>query len=159
MTYGVIAAHKTTHPNVKPSVDIGASASGDSKPESDVLPRGLFEAFASNGREVVMTADGNDTIPVAFGETKASTDACCTVARRAKRRAFDCILKLNNRIINIWKQRCSDAFAFSAPFHVVLPPRSKMKARSTHCQARCTMHWIKKARQNLKNLQVQVTVT
>jgi len=87
-----MAAHKTTHPKVKPSVDIGASASGVSNPESAELPRGLMTAFGSNEREVVVAADGK-TISAAFGGTKATTDAFCTAARRAKKRVFDCILE------------------------------------------------------------------
>ena len=103
-----MAAHITTHPKVKPSVDIGASASGVSNPESAVLPRGLTTAFGSNEREVVIAADGK-TILVAFGGTKATTDAFCTAARRAKRRVFDCILEGVIFMISsdeLWKAFC-----------------------------------------------------
>eukprot|EP00554_Chaetoceros_debilis_P012146 CAMPEP_0194120312 /NCGR_PEP_ID=MMETSP0150-20130528/42993_1 /TAXON_ID=122233 /ORGANISM="Chaetoceros debilis, Strain MM31A-1" /LENGTH=62 /DNA_ID=CAMNT_0038812375 /DNA_START=146 /DNA_END=331 /DNA_ORIENTATION=- len=62
MTYGVMAAHMTIHPKVKPSAEIGASASGDSNPESDVVPRGVVKAFGSNEGDVAIAAGGNDTI-------------------------------------------------------------------------------------------------
>jgi hypothetical protein len=86
-----MAAHNTTHPKVKPSVYIGASASGDNTPKSNVLLRGLFEALGSNERDGVaaeVVANGDDAT-LAFGGTKATTDACCMAERSAKEKVFE----------------------------------------------------------------------
>ena len=102
----MLAAHNTTHPKVKAALassSSGASESEDNTSESDVLLRGSFKTFGSNERDGVfneVVAKGN--VALAFGGTKATTEACCVAANRAKKRVFEsCILILAFLLVSI----------------------------------------------------------